>query len=692
MEGESLTQVSTPAGAVFLSYASQDAEVAKRICEALRTGGIEVWFDQSELRGGDAWDRQIKRQIHDCALFVPIISQNTHARLEGYFRREWRLAVERAGDMAENKAFLVPIAIDSTTEGDPSVPEKFRELQWTRLPDGQVPSAFIERVQRLLLSVEPDAQSTAWPTPRRLSASMQAAVSAGQKWGTKRVLPLAAVVVVLAALGYFAIDRSWTPKHLAAPATPPNVPVSAPLAAFSPPAHSIAVLPFVNLSGDKDQEYFSDGLAEELLNSLARINELQVAARTSSFYFKGKDVDLPTIARKLNVATVLEGSVRRSGHTIRITAQLNNTVTGYHLWSETYDRDLKDVLKLQTDIATAVANALKITLLGDLAARIEAGGTRNPAAFDAYVRALKTHYEAVSAKDEQAAIDAFTQALRQDSGYALAYAGRSLALSSVVTFWATPVPTIPASLDRALADARRTITLAPGIAEGYLALASAYEASLEFTRAGDEYERALRLAPSNARVLRDYGNFAIAMGRSDSGFRMLRSAAALDPLNYVGHMFLGNGLQTLRRYPEAIGAFSDALALSHDASDARTSLGIAQYLHGDPQAARLSCEEASEKFDNQPQCMAIAYHKLGRHADAEGALAKLKALWGDSGPTVYAVVYAQWGDATKALEWLDTALRLRSPGLESLKTDPLLDPLRNEPRFQAIERALKFPD
>jgi len=129
MGDQSTKPASTATGAVFLSYASQDAEAARRICEALRAGGIEVWFDQSELRGGDAWDRQIRRQIHDCALFVPIISQHTHERLEGYFRREWRLAVERAGDMAENKAFLVPIVIDGTTERDPSVPEKFRELQ-----------------------------------------------------------------------------------------------------------------------------------------------------------------------------------------------------------------------------------------------------------------------------------------------------------------------------------------------------------------------------------------------------------------------------------------------------------------------------------------------------------------------------------------------------------------------------------
>src|SRR4029077_6283434 len=147
--------------------------------------------------------------------------------------------------------------------------------------------------------------------------------------------------------------------------------------AFSPPPHSIAVLPFVNMSGDKEQDYFSDGLSEELLNDLSRINELQVAARTSSFSFKGKDTDIGTIARKLNVGAVLEGSVRRSTHSVRVTAQLNNAMTGFHMWSQTYDRELGDVLKLQADIAEAVASALKVTLLRDVATEMTVGGTRN---------------------------------------------------------------------------------------------------------------------------------------------------------------------------------------------------------------------------------------------------------------------------------------------------------------------------
>src|SRR5262249_12771225 len=152
-----------PSHAVFLSYASQDAVAAERICEALRAAGIEVWFDKSELRGGDAWDRQIRQQIHDCRLFIAVISSHTEARDEGYFRREWRLAVERAGDMAEGKAFLVPVVIDGTTERSAAVPDKFRELQWTRLPDGQTSPAFVERVRRLLSPGAPLARTSATP-------------------------------------------------------------------------------------------------------------------------------------------------------------------------------------------------------------------------------------------------------------------------------------------------------------------------------------------------------------------------------------------------------------------------------------------------------------------------------------------------------------------------------------------------
>jgi serine/threonine protein kinase/tetratricopeptide (TPR) repeat protein len=457
---------------------------------------------------------------------------------------------------------------------------------------------------------------------------------------------------------------------------------------FSPPPHSIAVLPFVNMSEDKGQEYFADGLTEELLNSLAKINELRVAARTSAFSFKGKDTDMGTIARKLNVGAVLEGSVRRSGNTVRVTAQLNNAITGYHIWSQTYDRDLGDILKLETDIAGAVASGLKVSLLGDEIAKVELGGTQNPAAFDAYLHALKVNNAAHDAKDDQTAIANYSEAIRLDPKYALAYAGRALALESYGLLAPEPAQQ---TFEKAHQDALKASALAPDLAEGHSALTGYFASELDFARADEENERALALAPGSARVLRNYGQFAIRMGHKEAAIAAVRRAQLLDPVNHSTPDALGLVLVFARQYDEAITAFQHALALDPDDSVAYVSRGLAYYSLGNLQGARASCERKSDHFYSYV-CLAMVYDKLGRHADAEAQLAKLKASDGDDDAYQYAEIYAQWGDTAKALEWLEIALRHRDPGLDQLRVDPSLDPLRLEPRFQAIERALKFPD
>ena len=347
-------------------------------------------------------------------------------------------------------------------------------------------------------------------------------------------LLLTVVLFVCTALAYLVADRFWVSKHTSAGDTVARITAEPAAAAFSPPPHSIAVLPFVNISGDQEQEYFSDGLTEELLNSLSRISGLQVAARTSSFSFHGEHPDIATVAHKLNVAAVLEGSVRRSAHTVRITAQLVNGITGFHLWSETYDRDLGDVLKLQTEIAIAVADALKVTLLGDEASKIELGGTHDPAALDAYLRASKAYWQ-----EKPDAIDGYTEAIRLDSHYALAYADRSIALLSFKDDAATPAAVRP-DLAKAKADAGKAIALAPNLSEGHLAMAIVYESLLAFPPATEEFERALALGAGNARILRDYGLFAVLMGRGDFGLMLLRRALALDPLNQNGAGHLAN--------------------------------------------------------------------------------------------------------------------------------------------------------
>jgi len=678
--------------AVFLSYASQDAEAAQKICGALRAAGIEVWFDQSALRGGDVWDQTIRKQIKTCALFVPVISRHTHERDEGYFRLEWKLAVDRSHLMTSNKAFFLPVVIDDTPEHDENVPDRFREIHWTRLPGGDTPPAFVERV-RHLVSPEPSAASAALPATTR-APGVSPQIRGGRRW---KQAPIAVGAVVgLGVLAYFAIDKYHVSNHPVAP-PPPAAHNSAEPTAFSPPPHSIAVLPFVNMSGDKEQEYFSDGLTEEILNSLARINELQVSARTSSFSFKGKDTDLGTIAHKLNVASILEGSVRRAGNTVRITAQLNNAVTGFHLWSQTYDRDLSDVLKLQTDIANAVANALRVSLLGDVTEKIEVGGTRNPAAFDAYLRGSMAYRmnwppaPGLDEKDWQAALDGYTEAIRLDSNYALAYADRSIALSS---FTGDPEGRWPAAatLTKARADARKAIGLAPGLGVGHEALAIYFETSLAFRDALQEYERAVALTPGDSRILRHYGFFATLMTKTEPGLAAARRSFVLDPLNVANHISLGQSLYVARRYDEAIAALKEARILAPGNPVPSEWLGYAYHVSGDFQSARATCEPKHAGENGALLCLAIIYDKLGEHAKAEEMLGKFRAFAGDSGAVLYAMVYAEWGDSARALDWLGTAMRLHDPLLAAVKTAPPLDPLRKEPRFQAIERELKFPD
>jgi TolB-like protein len=673
--------VGEPSGAVFLSYASEDAEAARRICDALRADGIEVWFDQNELRGGDLWDQSIRQQIRDCSLFIPVISQHTQERLEGYFRREWRLAVDRTLDMAEHRSFIVPIAIDDTVQRTAHVPQAFNAAQWTKLPDGNTPQAFVDRIKQLLS-----------PAPAVRVETHSASTAHGRQVAgrPRRNLLLAIAGVGLAALGAFGAIRfsketSGTPKEVALPI------VIAPRPAFSPPPHSIAVLPFVNMSGDKEQEYFSEGLTEELLNSLSRIDQLQVAARTSSFSFQDQHPDIATVAHKLNVAAVLEGSVRRSGNTLRVTTQLINGVTGFHLWSETYDRNLRDVLQLQTEIATSIASALKVKLFADEAVKIELGGTHKPEAFDAYLRGSSLYLRNTDAKDIEGAIAEYSKAITLDPQYALAYAQRSFA-HIVMADRANDDPTFRKNVDAALADGQKATAMAPTLAEGHLALGWLHEYLLEFASASAEYARALALAPGKARAQRLYGAFAVEMGDADAGLAAIHRAIVLDPLNSRGYFFLGKSLVIAKRYDEAMAALQRSHTLDANDPEGVMWTGLAHYGKGDYENARSTCEEAGE--DWKYFCLAISYDRLKMSAEAEKARARMRTAWGGDNKTaaLNSMFYAQRGDISQALDWLERARKAEDNNLVYVKCLAWFDPLRKEPRFQAIERELKFPN
>jgi hypothetical protein len=261
---------------IFLSYASQDTDVARRIGDALRQAGLEVWFDQSELRGGDAWDELIRRQIAECALFIPIISASTARRLEGYFRLEWSLADQRTQRMARTKTFIVPVCVDSTPESASDVPESFVRVQWSRLPGGVISPAFIERVSSLLSEGRsPSAAPVTSPAPPAPSPQTLSSGTLRVRRNWPLLIGAAAAVLALAILAWIRLRVPQVTPSLAS--SPPIASRTAATESFRIPDKSIAVLPFVDMSEKKDQEYFSDGLSEELLDLLAQVPDLRVA-------------------------------------------------------------------------------------------------------------------------------------------------------------------------------------------------------------------------------------------------------------------------------------------------------------------------------------------------------------------------------------------------------------------------------
>jgi serine/threonine protein kinase/TolB-like protein/Tfp pilus assembly protein PilF len=464
-------------------------------------------------------------------------------------------------------------------------------------------------------------------------------------------------------------------------------------ATFTPPPHSVAVLPFANLSGDPQQEYFSDGMSEELINALVHVEALQVIARTSSFSFKGQNLDIGSIGRKLNVAAILEGSVRRSGNTVRITAQLINAVSGLHMWSQEYDRDLKDALALQTDIATAVAEQLQAKLFGDEAAKVEVGGTVNPVAYDAYLRGKQLSPQAENEGAYRNVIAAYDQAIAADPNYAAAYASRAVELMDI-TVVTHDANSRDALRKQSRQDAEKAVALAPEMADGHAALSFVLaNASFDFAGAAEEAKRALVLEPGSAKVQSRYALVETWLGHHDSAIAAERKAILLDPRSYRLRVNLMYFYYDARRFDEALALADEARAVNPKGSQVSFLTWSIDLAMGKPEQAQQYCEQSTTPLDEDDRhaCLALAYRALGKKPQALSELEKYKKLDGDSAAYEYAEIAAQWGESATALRWLATAERLRDSGLTLLRVDWMLDPIRNEPEFKALEQRLNMP-
>jgi TolB-like protein/predicted Ser/Thr protein kinase len=507
-----------------------------------------------------------------------------------------------------------------------------------------------------------------------------------------------AIIALVAAVGltYVVLEKLWLTRHsvVVESGTPEAKQAAAPPAAaavFSPPQHSIAVLPFVNMSGDRAQEYFSDGISEELINALSHVDALQVCARTSSFAFKGKDVDIGTIARKLNVGVILEGSIRRSGNTVRITAELVDAINGFHIWSQNYDRDLRDILLLQTEIALAVAQEMQVKLLGDETAKMEVGGTRDAAAYDAYLRGAQIQVTQQDIPAIREALAAFDKAIALDPNFAAAHAQRAVQLRGLAIFSTEPAAVLQ-FYTQARQEAERAVALAPEYAAAHIVLGwhILLNGFLDFAGAAREIDRAMTLAPGSAAVLDGYAGFQGFLGHHDAALAAMRRAIRLDPQNprYREHLLLN--LYWARRFGEVPLAALDVKALHPESQNVDFYSAASKLALGQPDLALQICESPAAALDRADRhfCLALADHALGKIAQATKELGEFRALNGDLGAVNYAAVYAQWGDPAAALRWLATAERISRTSLLDLKVDWMLDPVRGQPQFQALEQRL----
>lgn len=459
-------------------------------------------------------------------------------------------------------------------------------------------------------------------------------------------------------------------KEGAGASSPAAVPVS---------GKSIAVLPFVNMSEDRNNEYFSDGLSEELIDLLAKIPGLRVPARTSSFYFKGKQATIAEIAGALSVAHVLEGSVRKSGNTLRITAQLIRADNGYHLWSDTYDRPMDDIFKVQDEIAGAVVAALKVSLLEGQAPR--AARTTNTEAYTLYLQG-KSIYQRGTRADFESAAKYLQRSLQLDPDFAPAWATlANLHADTFATFHSRPYTDVSAD---AHAAAAKALEIDPKLSAAHQALGRvAYQVDWDWDRAEHELATAVELDPGNAIALRIASYVAVTRGNSSTAIQLAQRAIERDPLDYWNYFALGIANYSGGRMEEAEVAYRKALELNPTVESVHYFLALLYLARAEPKEALAEAQR--EQVDAARQVsQALALDALGRRREADVILAVAEQKYAERYGYPIALVHASRNELDKAFAWIDRAYAQHYLGPIFMRRDPLQRNLEADPRFKAF--------
>lgn len=621
---------------VFVSYKAEDRPRVEPLVDALEAEGLSVWWD-ARVSGGEAWRESIAKELEAAGCVIVVWSKRSTAP-EGRFVRD-------EANRALRRGTYLPITIDRVEP-----PLGFGETQalelrgWKGDAADQRYGAIRDCVYSVLGREKPARPS-------------HHAVVAARHIDRRTALASGGVAVVAAGAGAWFLLRPAGAK-----------------------ANRIAVLPFANLSGDRSEDYFSDGLAEEVRAALAALGSLQVVARTSSEMLR--NADAVTAASRLDAANVVTGSVRRSSSTVRVNAQLVDGKSGVERWSQSFDRPVGDVLQIQSDIAANVARALSVAL-GTRAARSSLGGTTNPQAQDLLLQATAlTGNDSSDGELRQIAL--FEQAIRLDPNYAEAHARKSL----VQTVWGSTFAATNVEKDQQLSEARasakRAIAIQPGFSLGYAALGLVYSSNLEIKPALKALDRAVQLPGADVPAFTSYGQILLRSLRQAEGQAMLDRATVVDPLNADAWAAKSWALFEGRRYGESMDAANHALGIASRNLRARTVLAWDLILLGQIERAKRELQQVPADDYRRVVAEAAIGVRSKPPADVMPLLKAIQERYGNTAKYQEAQIYAQLGDKDGAIRALQSAWLLRDSGIRAIQVDPFLDPVRGDPRFRSI--------
>ncbi len=638
---------------VFISYASQDAAVAAALVEVLERHGIACWIAPRDVKAGALYADAIVRAISGAKAFVLVLSESAIA--SSHVSKE----IERA---SSKKRPIIALRIDAASL-TPALEYFLSESQWVEVPRGNMPDAYARIIDAIREPEGPGIPAGRSPTPPRESHR-------------NRLWLVAGIAVIAVGLAGFLVDRLYLSRrgHSGQPAAPATNAVG---------EKSVAVLPFVDLSEKHDQEYFADGMAEELLDLLAKIPALKVIGRTSSFQFKGKNQDLRAIGSALGVSYVVEGSVRKSGNQLRITAQLINAQDGSHLWSDTYDEPVGDSLKIQEQIAYNLARALQVTIGADY--QLDRP-FKSAEAYDLYLRGRHAA-DRFDKEGIESAVAYFQQILELDptSVPALEWLAGAQENSAEMGYVEPH-----GGFERARLSAQRVLALDPRSSGAHVILSNVHVFyDWDWAAAERDAKEAIRLKPRDSFAVESLCIVYVALGRWDEAARLLETALTLDPLSSELYVGLANVQIATGRLREAEASARKQLQISPTYGEGHFALGEVLLLEGNLQGALTEMQQ--ERTDSARYVgLAMVYHALGHQAESDAALAQVVHEYAQDDAWEIADAYAYRGELDQAFAWLDRAYSQKDTGLWLIKYDPFFK--KGDPRYKAFLRKMNLPE